>query len=373
MQKEAEPRRIEDVIRKAHIEQRILPEEIKILLSLKDVTLRELLFQMARSIRDKYFGKKIFLYGFIYFSTYCKNSCTFCLFRMPNALAPRYRKNANQILETAKLLADSGVNLIDLTMGEDPTYATQAEDDSYSVAGIVRQVKAETNLPIMISPGVVSRDRLSLLKDAGADWYACYQETHNRKLFSGLRPEQSYDERLMVKHEAHSLGLLIEEGILSCVGETVDDLTYSISMMQSLNADQVRIMTFIPQSGTPMGTLQPNTSDRELLLIALMRLIFPDRLIPASLDLRGLNGLKERLDAGANVVTSVIQPEKGWAGVAHNRLDIENSNRTTQHVQRILESCGLQPGSQEDYLDWLEKRKILFEQNKGDEHRCSMS
>jgi methylornithine synthase len=369
----ADSGRIEDAIRKARRGQRIFPEEIKMLLSLKDEGQREMLFQSARSVRNTYFGTKIFFYGFIYFSTYCKNDCTFCLFRTSNPLAPRYRKSANLILETAKLLADSGAHLIDLTMGEDPAYGTQADAKSYPIAEIVRQIKTETGLPVMVSPGVIPGNRLCLLMDAGADWYACYQETHNRKLFHKLRPGQSYDERLSAKYEAHRLGLLVEEGILSCVGETEEDLVHSISMMQSLDADQVRIMTFMPQRGTPMETLQSNASDRELLLIALMRLIFPDRLIPASLDLRGLDGLEERLHAGANVVTSVIPPGNGWVGVVHNNLDIENSNRTTQRVQRILELCGLQTGSQQDYLHWMENRKISFRKNRQGEQKCTTS
>ena len=371
MLNDADSGRIEDALRKARRGQRISPEEIRMLLSLKDEGQREMLFQSARSVRSAYFGTKIFFYGFIYFSTYCKNDCTFCLFQTSNPLAPRYRKSANLILETAKLLADSGAHLIDLTMGEDPAYGMQAEAKSYPIAEIVRQIKTETGLPVMISPGVIPGDRLRLLMDAGADWYACYQETHNRKLFHKLRPGQSYDERLSSKHEAHRLGLLIEEGILSGVGETVEDLEHSISTMQSLDADQVRIMTFMPQRGTPMETLQPNASDRELLFIALMRLIFPDRLIPASLDLRGLDGLEERLHAGANVVTSVIPPGKGWVGVVHNNFDIENSNRTTQHVQKILDICGLQAGSRQDYLYWMENRRISLRKNRQGERRCA--
>lgn len=372
MQSHADSGRMEEVIRKAQIGQRIFPEDVRMLLSLTDKEKLEVLFQTARSIREKHFGAEIFLYGFIYFSTYCKNNCTFCFFRSSNSLAPRYRKSSTQITETAKRLADSGVHLIDLTMGEDPAYGTQAEAKSYAIAEMVRQIKTETGVPVMVSPGVIPRERFYNLKDAGTDWYACYQETHNRELFLRLRPGQSYDERLSTKYEAHRLGILVEEGLLACVGETEEDLTYSISMMQSLDADQVRVMTFRPQRGIPMESLQPDAFNRELLIIAVMRLIFPDRLIPASLDVQGLGGLKARLDAGANVVTSIIPPGEGWAGVACNNFDIENSNRTTKHVQRILETCGLQKGSQHSYLHWLENRKIAFKKEKQQgEQRCA--
>ena len=46
------------------------------------------------------------------------------------------------------------------------------------------------------------------LKKAGADWYACYQETHNRELFGKLRLEQDYDARWEAKVFAKAAGLL---------------------------------------------------------------------------------------------------------------------------------------------------------------------
>jgi len=52
----------------------------------------------------------------------------------------------------------------------------------------------------MVSPGVLPR-KVSL-KEAGADWYPLYQETHNRRLFSTLRLGQDYDERMKAKSEA---------------------------------------------------------------------------------------------------------------------------------------------------------------------------
>ena len=77
--------------------------------------------------------------------------------------------------------------------------------------------------------------------------------------------------------------------------------------METLHASQVRAMTFRPQCGTPMANWREPDPLDELRTIATFRICFPDRLIPASLDVDGLQGLRARLDAGANVVTSVIQ------------------------------------------------------------------
>jgi methylornithine synthase len=151
--------------------------------------------------------------------------------------------------------------------------------------------------------------------------------------------------------------MLIEEGLLTGVGESLDDLADSILWMKDFAVDQARVMTFVPQADTPMAKAIPQDNLLELIIIAVMRLVLPDRLIPASLDVGGLSGLKARLDAGANVITSIVPPQKGLAGVANHSLDIEESRRTLDHILPIVKTCGLEPALPEDYLAWTTARQ----------------
>jgi len=96
----------------------------------------------------------------------------------------------------------------------------------------------------------------------------------------------------------------------------------------------------------------------ELIIMAVLRLLFPDRLIPASLDVEGVSGLEKRLEAGANVVTSIVPAGNGLAGVAQNSLDIEDSKRTVAQVEKILLSCGdYEIARPEIYKSWINQRK----------------
>jgi methylornithine synthase len=208
----------------------------------------------------------------------------------------------------------------------------------------------------MISAGVLPEAVLGNLSEAGAIWYACYQETHNRVLYKKLRTRQDYDIRINSKRRAKELGLLIEEGLLVGVGESVTDIADSIFVMRTLRADQVRVMSFVPQKGTPMERFPSPNPSVELLVIALMRLIFPECLIPASLDVGGQAQLHQKLAAGANVVTSLIPPGQGLAGVAQYDLDIEDGKRTVAGIQSILRGNGLEPASSEEYHAWLNRR-----------------
>ncbi len=331
--------------------------EITFLLNLQDEVQIGALMQEARSVRRNHFGNKIFMYGFIYASTYCRNDCSFCLFRRSNSQTKRYRKSKEEIVAAALRLADSGVHLIDLTMGEDPHIFTGNGAGFDRLAERVASVQKATGLPIMVSPGVVPARVLQQLASAGAVWYACYQETHCQSLFKKLRPGQDYHRRMQSKLDAHQHGLRVEEGLLCGMGETSDHIAQSMDVMKKLGADQMRVMNFVPQPGTPMAKRMPPDPLRETLIIAIMRLVFPDRLIPASLDVAGIAGLRSRLNAGANVVTSIVPPGEGLVGVAQHSLNIEEGGRTTAAVQSVLQTLGLQPASRQAYRNWLKGRQ----------------
>jgi len=318
-------------------------------------------FQTAQGLREQNFGNRIFLYGFIYFSTYCRNNCRFCSSRTSNKLARRYRKKEDDVVAAACLLAESGVHLIDLTMGEDPFFLQDSRGFEMFLRMITR-IKMNTGLPVMVSPGVVPPIMLKEFANAGVDWYACYQETHSRTLFEYLRPHQDYDARLHSKKTARHFGLLIEEGIMTGVGESLSDIIVSMDTIRALGAQQARVMSFVPQSGTPMSDRGSPPRLRELLTIAVLRLLFPDRLIPASLDVDGLDLLRERLDAGANVITSLIPPRLGLSGVSQPYLGIDEEQRTIKGLRPILESKGLTAASPQEYARWVNTERSLHRQ-----------
>lgn len=328
-------------------------EQIISILKSDDRQQAEELFARARKAREEHFGNKIFMYGFVYFTTWCRNDCTFCYYRKSNKIE-RYRKNKEEVFRLSKELADSGVHLIDLTMGEDLQYHGEDFD---SVVDIIKQIKNELGLPVMISPGVV-RDRLvEKFAAADTDWYALYQETHNRELFEKLRINQSYDERMHAKLYAKEKGMLIEEGLMAGIGESFEDIADSLIKMGEIGASQVRVMSFVPQEGSPMENVE--TPDRmiELKIIALMRIMYPWALIPTSLDVDGIAGLEARLNAGGNVVTSIIPPRTGLAGVAQNSMDVDDGGRTVEEVKKILEAMGLEAATAEEYRRYIGELK----------------
>jgi methylornithine synthase len=327
-------------------------DEIRALLAIESPHEAGVLFSGARELRRRHFGDAVFLYGFVYFSTYCRNDCAFCLYRRGNPESPRYRKTLAEVVAIAAGLAASGVHLIDLTMGEDPLYFATNEFDA--VAALVRAVKAATGLPVMISPGVVPPDALEALRDAGAEWYACYQESHAPDTYARLRMGQEFEGRAAARSAAARLGMLVEDGMLLGAGESLDDRALTVAAMRAESVDQVRVMTFVPQRGTPLAHVRPAGRLGELVTIATMRLAMPERLIPASLDVDGIAGLEPRVAAGANVVTSIVPPALGLAGVSQSELDIDAGLRTAGEVGSRLAAMGLRAATAGEYAAWVE-------------------
>ena len=175
-----------------------------------------------------------------------------------------------------------------------------------------------------------------------------------------MRLEQDYDRRKRTRLEAAGCGLLAEDGLLTGVGESAEDLADSILDMAREPLDQVRAMSYVPHESTFPSTAGDTLEERrahELLAIAAMRLVMEDRLIPASLDVDGLEGLAMRLKAGANVVTSIVPSGCGLAGVASKDLDIENQRRSVAAVVRQLGVLGLEPALPGEYRAWVEQRR----------------
>jgi methylornithine synthase len=304
-------------------------------------------FAAAREMRSRHSGDAVFLYGFVYFSTYCRNECAFCYYRADNTESPRYRKSLDEVVTICRDLAASGVVLLDLTLGEDP-----AIHDEPGYAGLLRLVAAVAEgvgLPVMVSPGVVPESALVGLRAAGADWYALYQETHTPELYDRLRVGQPFAARVAARSAARRAGLLVEDGLLTGIGDTAADRARSIVAMRDAGWEQTRVMTFVPQAGTPLEHVEPAGDAAELLTIAAMRLAMPDRLIPASLDVDGIRGLETRLDAGADVVTSIVPPTVGLAGVSQSELDIDDGLRTVAGVLPHLQRLGLRAASVNEY------------------------
>lgn len=318
--------------------------EIEHLLTTNDREEIESLYRISRKVRDNFTGNRVFLYSFIYFSTHCKNECSFCYYNRLNNIH-RYRLSNDEILDICSSFKGKQVHMIDLTMGEDPYY----HNNPQLLVDIVKNVKNELNLPVMISPGVVDNNTLNKLYESGANFLALYQETYDKELYENMRVGQSFEDRINARRFAKNIGFCVEDGILSGIETDINSVVKSLRGMENNDPDMVRAMTFIPQEGTPLEDSGRYSSEQELRIIAILRLMFPDRLIPASLDIEGTDGMVKRLNSGANVVTSIIPSDTTLEGVVNYDRDLEERTRNVENVVSRLKAMGMEPAKQSEF------------------------
>ena len=89
----------------------------------------------ARSVREAFYGKDVYLRGLIEFTDYCRNNCYYCGIRCENKNAERYRLSREDILECADTGYVLGFRTFVLQGGEDPFFTRDR------IVSIVREIK----------------------------------------------------------------------------------------------------------------------------------------------------------------------------------------------------------------------------------------
>ena len=111
-----------------------LIEQLREKRNLTDEQLKELietdgydkeLFASAVDIREKAYGRDVYIRGLIEISSYCKNDCYYCGIRRSNEKAQRYRLSEEEILECCVTGYDLGFRTFVLQGGEDPYFTDE--------------------------------------------------------------------------------------------------------------------------------------------------------------------------------------------------------------------------------------------------------
>ena len=269
----------------------------------QDARLRGLAAETARAR----FGRGIFVRGLVEISSWCRNDCYYCGLRHSNRHASRYRLTRDEILECCREGVRLGLSTFVLQGGED-----NVQDDEW-VEGTVRALRAEFPAQaITLSVGERDEAAYRRWREAGADRYLLRHETRNEAHYARLHPRQmSASRRRACLWSLKSLGYQTGAGMMvGSPGQTVDCLLDDIAFLEELSPEMIGMGPFIPAAHTPFARHAPGSVAMTLRLIALMRLRFPDALIPATTALATLDAQAREaaILSGANVVMPNLSP-----------------------------------------------------------------
>ncbi len=148
--------------------------------------------------------------------------------------------------------------------------------------------------------------------NAGTDRYLLRHETATETHYRKIHPENmSLENRKQCLFYLKEIGYQVGSGFM--VGspyQTVEDVIEDLRFLQKLKSDMIGIGPFVPAKNTIFEKLKHGSLNITLKLIAILRLMFPYALIPATTALGTIDpqGRELGLKAGANVVMPNLTP-----------------------------------------------------------------
>ena len=257
------------------------------------------LFTLADEVRKAHVGDKVYLRGLIEFSNICKQHCQYCGLRCENSTIKRYRLNEEEIINSAKLAKELGLQTIVLQSGEDTFYTVE------KIQNIIKKIK-KLDVAITLSIGEKTFEEYKAYKDAGADRYLLRIETTNKELYKAMHPKMDLENRKRCLKDLKTLGYEVGSGILvGLPNQTINSLADDLLYLKEIDIDMAGIGPFIPSPNTPLANASTeNNFLLSLKVMAIMRLLLPDINIPATTAMETLDpqGRILALQAGANVI-----------------------------------------------------------------------
>ena len=269
--------------------------------------LKKYLREKARDKADKVFGKYIFMRGLIEFTNYCKNDCIYCGIRKSNKKVERYRLNKKEILECCKIGYDIGFRTFVLQGGEDNFFNIER------MSNIARAIKKEfPDCALTLSIGEKEEEYYKELKNNGANRFLLRHETADSEHYSKLHPKyMSLENRKECLRFLKKLGFQTGTGMM--IGspfQKLENIAGDLVFMQEIKPEMIGIGPFLPHKDTPFANEKIGEFELTLILISILRLIFPLSLIPATTALGTIKegGRELGILHGANVVMPNLSP-----------------------------------------------------------------
>lgn len=297
----------QETVREIREKQNIKLEQLKQLLGQATEEDVSFLYTQAREVADEVYGKRVFKRGLIEFTNYCKNDCYYCGIRRSNVSAERYRLEKRTILACCEKGYALGYRTFVLQGGEDGYFT---DERVCEIVGAIRQMYPDC--AITLSIGEKSKESYKKYFDAGANRYLLRHETANNEHYGKLHPENlSLENRKQCLWDLKEIGYQVGCGFMvGSPNQTIETLYEDLCFIKELEPHMVGIGPFIPQQETPFAKETAGTLEMTLRLLAIIRLIHPHVLLPATTALGTIHeqGRELGILAGANVVMPNLSP-----------------------------------------------------------------
>lgn len=239
------------------------------------------LLARARELRERAWGRRVTLHILSNAkSGRCPEDCGFCSqsARFETGIAEYPLLSADELFEQAQRADAVGAAkfcIVTATRGPNAHVLDQ-------LCPSVERIKtAFPHLKICCSLGLLTPESASRLKASGVDRYNHNLETSER-YFPEVVATHGWRDRVETTRLAKQMGMEACCGGIVGIGETDADIIDMLWTLKELDVDSIPINLFNPRPGTPFAHVTPLTAMKALRVLAVARLIHPDRDIRAA-------------------------------------------------------------------------------------------
>ena len=240
----------------------------------RDEELLEVL-SAAFKVRHHYFGKRVQLYFLMNAkSGLCPEDCHYCSqSKISQAEIPKYNMLSREnLLDGAKEAFERGACTYCIVISARGPSAHEMS----AVTQIVPEIKARFPLRICACLGLLTSEDARRLKACGVD-----RVNHNlntgREFYNSICTTHSYQDRLDTLQAVRNAGLEVCSGGIVGMGENRTDVVQMALELRELGVDSIPVNFLIPIDGTPLGQHRSLNPRYCLKVLAMARLVNPDR------------------------------------------------------------------------------------------------
>ncbi len=179
---------IDQILEKAALMKGLSHREAAVLLECELDDKIEKMFNLAKEIKQRFYGNRIVMFAPLYLSNYCINGCVYCPYHGQNKHIPRKKLTQEEIRREVMALQDMGHKRLALEAGEHPKmnpleYILESIKTIYSIKhknGAIRRVN--------VNIAATTVEDYRKLKEAGIGTYILFQETYHKDSYLALHP-----------------------------------------------------------------------------------------------------------------------------------------------------------------------------------------
>ena len=231
------------------------------------------LLQAAFMVRKQYFGNKVILQLLINAkSGLCTEDCAYCSQSGPSeASIDRYPiLDAERIITgafTAKSSHAKRYCIVASGLGP-------SQEELEHICQTVSRIRAEVDVEICTSLGLLSEEDAQRLKEAGVDRYNHNLNTSER-FYPQICTTHNYKDRINTLQNARKAGLKLCCGALFGMGESDDDIIDLGLALREVGPDSIPVNFLHPIQGTSLEQAGGPTPLECLCILCLMRFLNP--------------------------------------------------------------------------------------------------